>query len=196
MFKAPNEIQVVDTDCDLIMPWYTFPCLDYIKTLNIKEWDVFEWGGGCSTVWYSHNCKSVTTLENDHKWSEEIVEYLCNRQSVNYSIHTIDVPPSANQEHPNKEQYLNYISTLDKKYDLIVIDGSYRNDAIERSIPYINQNGMIIFDNYEQDTSGYEVLPNKRLLEKYQISVFIQPDRPYWKTAIWNLALPANQPKF
>ena len=195
MFKTPNEIQIIDTDCNLIMPWYTFPCLDYIKSLDIKDWDVFEWGGGCSTVWYSKNCKSVTTLENDHKWSQEIESYFIEHGINNYSLHTIEVPASANQDHPNKEQYLTYISKLGKTYDLIIIDGSYRNDAIEKSLQHIKPKGMIIFDNFEQDTSGYTSLPNKKLLEQYELTVYVQQNRPYWKTAIWNLAHPSNQTK-
>ena len=45
MFKTPNEIQFVDPNCNLILPWYTKPCLDKLLTLDFKNWEVFEWEG-------------------------------------------------------------------------------------------------------------------------------------------------------
>jgi predicted O-methyltransferase YrrM len=186
MFKTPNEIQYVDESCGLILPWYTKPCLDYLLTLNYKNWEIFEWGGGCSTVWYASKCIHVDTLENDSAWANEIIQYLNNNKIINYSMHTIDVPPSANTDHPNKLDYLQYISSLNKNWDCIIIDGSYRNEALAISMSYIKPGGLIIFDNYRQDTSGCPDLPNEDLVSaKYAITVYTQPDRPYWKTAIW-----------
>lgn len=43
-----------------------------------------------------------------------------------------------------------------------------------------------IFDNYNQDTSGYPVLFNEEYMNaKYKLTVYAHPDRPFWKTAIW-----------
>jgi hypothetical protein len=169
------------------MPWYTFPCLDYLKSIDIKQWEVFEWGGGCSTVWYSFNCAHVDCLETNPDWSNKIINYLTMNKKVNFSIDVIEVPPSANVPHPNKDAYLGYLQTKNKMYDVIAIDGSYRNECISISLPFIKPGGLLIFDNYEQETSGYPVLPNKYLLEQYPVQVFTQPGRDYWKTAVWNI---------
>ncbi len=185
MFKSPNEIQKVDPKCGLILPWYTFNCLDYLLTLEYKNWEVFEWGGGCSTIWYSFNCKQVDTLEHDDIWAKEIVDYLENSRTANYSLQVIEVPPSANYDSPNKHEYLNYIYKLGKKYDVIAIDGSYRDEAIPISIDCLKPGGYLIFDNFEQDTSGYACLPNKYLINDSNLKIFSQGDRPYWKTAVW-----------
>lgn len=185
MFKLPNPIQMVDERCGLIMPWYTFPCLDYLRTLDYSQWEVFEWGGGCSTVWYSFNCKFVDALENDPAWASEIREYLLANGQNNFNIKVVPVPPSANAPSPNMDEYLRYMSSLGKMFDCIIIDGSYRNDAIPVSIEYLKPGGYLIFDNFEQDTSGYVQLPNKHLIDDESLQVFSQPDRPYWKTAVW-----------
>lgn len=185
MFKTPNEIQRVDETCGLIMPWYTFGCLDYLLTLPYRSWDIFEWGGGCSTVWYSHNCVSVDTIEHDTVWALEISEYLTTQGKDNFSMHVVQVPPSANQDHPNKTEYLRYLPSLNKKYDAIIIDGSYRDEAIPVSISCLKENGYLIFDNFEQDTSGYPELSNKHLIDDEFLQVFSQPDRSYWRTAVW-----------
>lgn len=186
MFKSPNAIQYVDKNCNLILPWYTKTCLDILLKMNYKEWDVFEWGGGCSTVWYSFNCKSVDTLENDHSWAREITEYLDTHQKKNYTMKVIECPLSANMPHPNKDVYLNYIDTFNKKWDCIIVDGSFRSDALQISEKYVKDGGIIIFDNYCQDTSGYPDLPNKDYFNsKYKHEICVHPDRDYWKTAIW-----------
>jgi predicted O-methyltransferase YrrM len=186
MFKTPNEIQFVDPSCNLILPWYTKPCLDEIMSLDFKNWDVFEWGGGCSTVWYSQNCNHVDTLEHSPEWAGEIVNYLNENKKTNFSMKVIEVPPSANSFHANQEEYLSYIKTLNKKWDCIIVDGSYRNDALKISENFLKPNGIIIFDNYNQDTSGYPVLFNEDYMNsKYKLTVYTHPDREYWKTAIW-----------
>jgi len=186
MFKTPNVIQYVDESCNLILPWYTKPCLDSILKMDYKKWDVFEWGGGCSTVWYSMNCKSVDTLENDTLWANEISSYLDSNGRENYTMKVIECPMSANSYHPNQEAYLKYIDSLDKKWDCIIIDGSFRSDALQVSEKYIKKGGILIFDNYCQDTSGYPDLPNKDYFNsKYKHDIFVHPEREYWKTAIW-----------
>jgi len=188
MFKSPNEIQYVDESCNLILPWYTKPCLDKLIKLPYKDWDIFEWGGGCSTIWYSFNCRHVDTLENSQVWADEIVGYLMKNDKKNFTMKTIPVSMSANKPEPNMEVYLNYIQSLNKKWDCIIVDGSYRNEALLKSIEFVKKGGIIIFDNYRQDTSGYPDLPNEvHLNSKYPIEVFVQPNREYWKTAIWYL---------
>jgi hypothetical protein len=186
MFKTPNEIQFVDYRCNLILPWYTKPCLDKLLNLNYQDWEVFEWGGGCSTVWYSFNCKHVDTLENDYRWSKEIEDYLIYSNKTNFTMVVVEEPPSANTPHVNQNEYLNYIEKFDKKWDCIIVDGSYRNDALKISEKFVKPGGVIIFDNYRQDTSGYPVLFNEEYMtSKYELTVYPHPNREYWKTAIW-----------
>ena len=186
MFKIPNEIQYVDSSCNLILPWYTKPCLDKLLTLDFQNWEVFEWGGGCSTVWYANNCKHVDTLENSLSWASEITNYLESTHKKNFTMKVVDVPLSANKPHPNERDYLSYIETLNKKWDCIIVDGSYRNDALIISEKFVKKGGIIIFDNYNQDSSGYPILFNEQYMnEKYEITVYTHPTREYWKTAIW-----------
>lgn len=193
MFKTPLGrpwIQHVDPSCNLILPWYTDTSLQKLLTYDYKNWDVFEWGGGCSTVWYSYNCNSITTLETDNNWTKEIVEYLTINNKDNFSIECIYVPPSATHDnlHENKDKYLNYISSLNKKFDCVVVDGSYRNEALLISENFIKDNGYIIFDNFEQATSGYPILPAKEYFNsKYHCDVFVDIGNHRWKTAHWEI---------
>lgn len=188
MFKTPNDKQSVDPRCGLIYPWYTEPCLKILSMIVNKNSDVFEWGGGCSTVWYSFNARTVTTLENDQEWASEISDYLDEAGKTNYHMKVINVPASANSDHANKHEYLNYIESLNKTYDLIIVDGSYRDDALRISEKYVRNGGYLIFDNYLQDTSGYKTLPSAEIInKKYRSEICEQPGYFDWKTAIWRI---------
>ena len=188
MFSSPNDIQFVDTKCNLIYPWFTKPSLDALEQLDYKNWEVFEWGGGCSTVWFSFNCKHVDTIETDASWKNMIVDYLQKNGQGNFTIDAIYVPMSATSPHDNKEAYLNHIKTLGKKWDCIVVDGSYRMEALDISENYVNPGGLIIFDNYKCESSGYRELPNAaRFEEKYEHMVYDHPGRTDWSTAFFKI---------
>jgi hypothetical protein len=51
-----NEWQFLDAH-GMVFPWYTKLFLDILATWDIKDWDVFEWGGGYSTIGGLHIVK-------------------------------------------------------------------------------------------------------------------------------------------
>jgi predicted O-methyltransferase YrrM len=185
MFGSPNDIQTVDDSCNLIFPWYTKNALEKLKTIIGPETTVFEWGGGASTVWYAYNAKHVDTLESNNTWANDVKKYLDGHEKTNYTMCSIETPLSARENHPNKDEYLAYITTLGKKWDVIAIDGSYRQDALDISVEYLNPGGVLIFDNWLQDTSGYPDLANKDKFLAYEHDIFGHPGRPEWHTAFF-----------
>jgi hypothetical protein len=191
MFDKPNSKQLIDDRCGLVFPWYVPLSLEFFLINDVGNWDIFEWGGGLSSAWYAYNAKYVDILETNEKWTKEIDDYIKHKLNKNnYSIKYIDVKSeeaeygSQNIPTPNMELYLSYISTLNKTYDCIIIDGSYRDEAIIPSIQYVKNGGYIIFDNYEQVTSGYSTLKNKDLLNRYDSNIYTEGD---WKTGIWRI---------
>lgn len=195
MFGKPRtrgELQYIDEKSNLIFPWYTGPALSYISTLSYRDWEVFEWGCGCSTVWYSFNCRSVIGIEPNRKWIGEIEQYLGQHGRTNFFINHIEVPDGRYSRryplHPNKGRYLDFIKVLNKQFDIICIDGSYRQEALVISEVFVKRGGLLIFDNYEQKTSGYPVLEVKDYFnQKYRVQVFQEPTYPKWKTAVWHI---------
>lgn len=191
MFYEPNNKQSIDSRCNLLFPWYVPESLEFFKDKDISQWEIFEWGGGSSTIWYAYNAKHVDVLEANQDWAEKISSYISDTmKQTNYSVKYIDIKSeeaaygSQNKPTPNMEKYLSYIKTLDKIYDCIIIDGSYRDEAIIPSLECIKDGGYIIFDNYEQITSGYKALKNKNLLEKYPGKLYEEGE---WKTKIWRI---------
>jgi hypothetical protein len=184
---------VLDHEVGELFPWYVPEMLEKsLSKLPFEDWTVFEWGGGASTVWYCLKAKHVDTLETSEEWAKNVSDYITNNlQRDNFSMKAIDVQTetapfgSQTQPTPNMEKYLNYIKTLNKKYDCIAIDGSYRDDAIEVSLECIKEGGYLIFDNFQQNSSGYTKLKNKHLLDKYEGTVYTFKNE--WHTGIWRI---------
>lgn len=186
----PNSSQIIDIRSGLIFPWYVEIFLtEWFIHQNFSNSQIFEWGGGASSVWYAANSIHVDILETDDNWANEIQITMRENNLENFSIKVIDVDhasaPYGSQNEPtaNMQNYLNYITTLNKSYDCIVIDGSYRDDAIPISIDYLNRGGYLIFDNYQQITSGYIQLSNQKYLDSME-QIYIGK-KGEWQTAVW-----------
>jgi predicted O-methyltransferase YrrM len=45
----------------------------------------------------------------------------------------------------SNEDYLRAISTAGGKFDLILVDGLYRNDCLDLARPYLNPGGLLVW---------------------------------------------------
>lgn len=118
------------------IPWFTYPAIDYLKKLNLKDKNIFEWGCGNSSLFWSGQVKQVVSVEDNKDWFNAINK---NRKD-NLNIHLAR----------DKKDYIEFISTLNKNFDIIVIDGKYRKECCDVAIRYLNQGGLIILDNSER----------------------------------------------
>ena len=115
-------------------PWMTYSFLDYIKNLDLTEKNVFEWGSGNSTIFWSEISKSVVSIENNKEWYVKIIDLkkhnaiLCLRET--------------------KDSYVNAINENSSFYDIIVLDGyGYRYECAKEAVKKLNKGGMIILDD-------------------------------------------------
>ena len=115
------------------VPWFTYPAIDFLDGIVSKEWMVFEWGSGNSTLWWASRVHSVVAVEDNNNWYVEISKKLPKNAQI-----------------LNKEgcDYYKVISDFPKnKFDVIVLDGSQRNECLKMAIPHLNEDGILIFDN-------------------------------------------------
>lgn len=153
-----------DTESNLVMPWYTLPCLQWLKQQPTKEWTVFEYGTGYSTIWWRLNCKKVDSIDNNQGWAKVMVAFFSDFIS----------------------QYVESIANWgsQNKYDCVIVDGSWRIECVDFCRKYIVQGGYLIFDNYNQE--GFEDKEKiDALLEGWEKTVFKQPNHTDWSTAVF-----------
>ena len=121
------------------IPWFTYPAIEFLEAVVRKEWRVFEWGSGNSTIWWSRNCESVTAAENNAAWAAEVRPKLSKNAQVLL--------------HEDKDGYVNAIKG-GLVYDVIVVDGEHRNECAYACVPHLSDKGIIVYDN--SDRSEYD----------------------------------------
>lgn len=150
----------IDTDSNLIMPWYTLPALKWLKEQDIKKWDVFEYGCGYSTIWWRLNSRAVISIDSSEDWAKAVKAEL---RMVNFSE-----------------------SLMGAGWDCIIVDAEEREKCVQNCIAYLRQGGYLIIDNYGQD----DFLPDavertEELLKDWTKVVHKQPNHSTWATAIF-----------
>ncbi|PYF77166.1 O-methyltransferase [Pedobacter nutrimenti] len=118
------------------LPWFTYPAIEYLSQLDFSDKTFFEWGSGNSSVFFSKRVKSITSIEANEEW---------------YSIGLTRLSSNQNLILAAKDEYANRIKVSDKKYDVIIIDGIVREECAAFAPAYLNEGGMIIYDNSERD---------------------------------------------
>ncbi len=129
MFRGES----IDRDGNPI-PWFTYPCVEYLRQLDLSDKRIFEWGSGNSTLFWANKCSDVTSVENDPIYYQKIKSRL--KSNVNLFL---EVEPS---------KYIHKIAQCDKKFDIIVIDGpAWRMDCAQLAVKYLADDGIVILDN-------------------------------------------------
>jgi hypothetical protein len=119
------------------IPWFSYPAIDFLKNYLPKNATIFEYGSGYSTLFFSTNYYHVTSVENDSSWYNKISSLT---EAENCIIHF------KNQ----KEEYINTIEHSNDLFDLIVVDGSWRNECLEKAIRQLKSTGMLILDDADR----------------------------------------------
>ncbi|GIK23441.1 MAG: hypothetical protein LC122_04105 [Chitinophagales bacterium] len=139
-FESFNTKRSIDKNGDPI-PWCTYPFIKFIEPRLTKDFIVFEYGSGNSTLWYSSRVKEITAVENDKEWFDTVSKKLLSNASVIYRNLDYD------------REYCKAVVTTGKKFHLIIIDGRDRVNCVKNSINSLYDDGVVVFDN--SDLSKY-----------------------------------------
>lgn len=131
-FRSSASYASVDRSNNAI-PWFTYPAIEYLSSLNLKNKSVLEFGSGNSTVFWSKRCKSVTSVEDDKQWFDKTKHQL--RRNVAYHLFE------------KRSEYLEFAEKHTGKYDIIVIDGKSRHEIAKLVLKNLRKGGVIIVDN-------------------------------------------------
>lgn len=161
--STPNEWQLIDPENGLVMPWYTHPFLEVLKTWNLKDKVVLEIGGGASTLWWATRAKFVYLIEdNSQYWNDLFGRGITNLISAKY--------------HPNGP------------FDIVIVDSDpvdNRDALCAKAISVLSLGGKLIVDNWEQPSVWMPKPETKELLCPYICQIYKQPNHPDWKTAVF-----------
>jgi len=163
-----NSGILCDVETGLKLPWYTPSFLIEFVKRDFKGKRIFEWGCGNSTIWYKAQGAIVEGVDSNKEWAELAGE--------NIKVET------------EKQKYIGYINNFDK-FDIIVIDGdpvSYRDDCFHPALRHIEDDGIIIIDNWEQPAVELSKWPEtKKHIMRNELILTVYS----WPIAGWQTAL-------
>ncbi len=128
------------------VPWFTYGVNELLEQRLTKEMAVFEYGAGMGTLWWADRVKSITSVEHNRVWYDEISGKM--PQNVNLIFRELG------------DDYINACSLSDQKYDIIIIDGRDRNACAAAAVKNLSESGVLIFDdtNRSKYAAGIELL--------------------------------------
>lgn len=179
------EWQIWDDQSDACFPWFTHPMLDVLKTWDLKDKRILEFGGGKSTKWWRKKSNWVTTIDTNEEWCMQIATE-CIGLPNGILLHA----PINEGSEEHAEVYCN-VGDKYGPYDIVVVDGILRNNCLQKAL-LMPKPLILIADNYNQ--SFVWVSPAAlELMAPYKINAYIQENHTNndgilkWQTVYWEL---------
>jgi hypothetical protein len=158
------------------LPWLTFDAIDYLDRMNLKGARVFEYGSGCSTLYWQRRGADFVSIEHDPAWYEKMRSHFDPTCFVDYRL--VPVDPEIYDEPWNPADpdacstdwrslrgrtFRTYVSSIDSfddgYFDVILIDGRSRPSCMKHSIPKLKAGGIMILDNADREHYYRETKP-------------------------------------
>lgn len=120
------------------LPWFTYSAIDFLEEKLRADFTILEFGCGNSTLFFAERVKRVVSIENNSEWYDKL--RLNAPQNVELILTSSE----------SARQYLNKVKNLKEKFDLVTIDGLFRNESISESMNLVNEIGIVILDDSER----------------------------------------------
>lgn len=163
MTRIPGEWRYFDGKLGIPYPWYTKTALEFLETLDLSGKAIFEYGVGESTFWWKRKTPFVCGVDNDIEWALKVRSF-------------------------GRPFFLEYVSCIEsspyKPYDIVIIDGVWRDECTEYALKALKPGGLLIIDNYKQPSVQAEWPLTEKLIEGKPITVYKEPEHDDWQTAI------------
>ena len=188
------------------IPWLTFPAIDFLNRHMHQNVEIFEYGGGGSTLFFLNRAKRVITVEHDPVWFDLIRDNIRPNKSNRWQGNLIEpecpvITAGLDKSMPSDcysgvskfqnatfKSYSHFIDNFsDACFDMILIDGRARTSCLYKAIDKVKSGGYLILDNSER---SYYLKHNAKLLKNtYRLLLHemaaVPYDRCFSRTSIW-----------
>lgn len=172
-FESHRRKAAIDREGGPI-PWITYPSLTFLDERVRKDFAVFEYGSGNSTLWWAKRSSSVISCEHDPAWYAQVLPR---------------IPQNVELKHIPLE-YGGAYSSLIKQYtnifDVVFIDGRDRVNCVRNSLDALKPEGVLILDN--SDVESYGVALERMHAQGFKRIDFVGPGpitTAVWRTSIF-----------
>lgn len=113
---------------------------------------ILEWGSGGSTVYFSRFLHKQNipfqwvSLEYNAEWYERVQKEVKDDASVTLLFFDTEGKDPRKKEVPMKT-YIQYPSTLNQTFDLIIVDGRKRKNCVQEARKLVSEHGSVLLDD-------------------------------------------------
>lgn len=187
------------------LPWMNFKVIRWLQAMLRPSMTAFEYGPGGSTIFLAKRIRSVTSVEHDKTYYDEVSEALRHTGFSNCDLRLIppdvrpdlkDVPAGPHTYTSSSPAYAGYsfeayVRAIDRfpdgSLDLVIVDGYARLACALHAVPKIRPGGYLLFD----DTDWRKYRDAFRLLADFPRTDFIGVT-PWQKnlrqTTVWRMS--------
>lgn len=121
-------------------PWISYDAQRLLAAfLREEPRTVLEFGSGQSTHWYAARAKALISIENDREWFAIVERQLAGMPNVSYRL----AADRASYSSPD----------VARPFDLVMIDGAWRDDCARFALECVAPDGVIYLDNSDKGAS-------------------------------------------
>jgi hypothetical protein len=136
-FSAFNSGKPVDINFKPI-PWFTYSFIDFLESRLNKNIKLLEFGSGNSTLYFSERVDQVVSLEHNLNYYNKLEKLI----PANVELILSKSDSASNYVSPTNDLQINF--------DIIIVDGIYRNECCIVATEMLSSSGVIILDDSER----------------------------------------------
>ena len=133
------------------IPWYTYPAIDYLQSLDLQHALVFEYGAGNSSLFWAARTKRTWSVEDSPEWHAQVSARSVPSQSLLLKT--------------TEQDYVSAIKVAGTPFDIIVIDGKYRMRCARAALEHLAPGGIIVLDNSDWHPETARLLREADLIQ-------------------------------
>ncbi|NJL84701.1 MAG: class I SAM-dependent methyltransferase [Chloroflexaceae bacterium] len=123
----------------LEIPWMNYAAIAFWEETPKKEFILFEFGSGYSTIFFARLVNKVTSVEYDRAWFQTVEAKIPDNATLIFKEKDID------------GAYCRSIQETNQQYDIIIVDGRDRVNCVKQSISVLTPNGAIALDDSQRE---------------------------------------------
>lgn len=130
------------------LPWYTYPCIEWLEQRLRASDAIFEFGAGSSTLWYGRRVRRVVAVDHDPGWFRRLAPLVPANVDLRLRA-SLDDGAGGLQRSPS--DYLAAIEEFPQGcFDVVAVDGMERVGCAMAARRHLKPDGLLLFDNSDR----------------------------------------------
>ncbi len=117
------------------LPWIPYVAVELLRERLRPELSVLELGAGYSTLFFMGRVARVVSLEHEPSWAD----WVRARAAANVTVVQSDASSA--------DAYLAPLRTISDRFDLILVDGRHRPEALAAALELLSPRGVVLLDD-------------------------------------------------